>query len=307
MWGCGRSKVDVASVLGLAILAVALPAMPAAAQSSQMPRLLAWEQSFRGAEEQELRWPVALASASVDELLVLDAYEARALLFRRVGGIWQTQRSVSLPSAPVAATHDGNAYVVALRGQQGVVVLEPPELTQRRKRLPRGIVPGPLAARANGTLLVYDYVGGRVVEISAGGDLVRETAVDGRVSGLAAAADGGFYASVAERANVLSFDASSALRGTWDIPGEGVVPAWPTTLAVDTAGDVAVVDRHTGRVLFYDVGGKLLGVGARRGWANGLLHFPSDIVWLGDGRLAISDRGNGRVQLFRHTGGGASR
>ena len=214
----GPNRFASALVLAGALWAGA--AGPAVAQAN-LPRILAAEDSLRGTEEQELRWPVATAAASAEEIAVADAFVPRLLVFRNVGASWQLDQVAELPGVPMALAHDGRRYVASLRGAQGLVALEGPQLLQRRIGLPRGVVPGPVAARRDGGLLVYDFAGGRVLRLNAEGDPVGETPVAGRVTALAAAPGGGFYTAVGDEAAIRRYDADGTLDATWKLPGEG--------------------------------------------------------------------------------------
>lgn len=295
-----------AGALALACVVWAAGAVPASAQSN-LPRILAPEESLRGTEDQELRWPVATAAASAEEIAVADAFVRRLFVFRTVGASWRLDRVAELPGTPAGLAHDGRRYVASLRGEQGLIALEGPQLLQRRIGLPRGVVPGALAARRDGGLLVYDLAGGKVIELDAGGAPTRELVVAGRVSALAPEPGGGFYAAVGEQATILSYDAEGGLAAEWRLPDEGPVPAWPAGLAAEPGGGLIVVDRHAGRILLLDDEGRAVGTGSRRGWEPGLLLYPSSVTRLPDGRLLVADRGNGRVQLFRPTDRGGPR
>jgi hypothetical protein len=167
--------------------------------------------------------------------------------------------------------------------------------------LPDGVVPGPLAANGR-ELLVYDYAARRVLRI--GGVAAGGTPVEGRVTGLAASPAGGFFAAFGEEATVARSDAAGRQEAVWEVPADGPRPAWPAGLAVEPGGDLFVADRHGGRIVVLDAGGKLAGIGAREGWDPGLLLYPSGVGLLGDGGVVVADQGNGRVQVFRRTGGG---
>lgn len=288
-----------AMILLLVSFGVALTA-PVEGQS-RLPRVLAWTESLRGTDEQELQWPVAVAAASAGELVVADARGSRVLRFRKVGVSWQMERVINLPGTPVAMTWDGKRYVVSLREDKGLVALEGEQMLQRRLGLPSEAVPGALSATPGGGLLVYDYAGKRVLRLNVDNDVVGEVAVEGQVTALAAAAGGGFFAAVGDAGSVLRFDAEGALSATWELPGEGPVPSWPAALAVEPGGELYVVDRHAGRILLLDDDGRAVGVGSRRGWEPGLLRFPGALARLEDGRLLVADEGNGRAQLFQRT------
>ena len=82
----------VGSLSGLWIFS----AKPATAQTGA-PRVLTFMESIKGNEEVELRWPVALAAASAEEIAVADAFGPRLLRFRRIGVLWQLDHSLQQP------------------------------------------------------------------------------------------------------------------------------------------------------------------------------------------------------------------
>jgi hypothetical protein len=102
-----------------------------------------------------------------------------------------------------------------------------------------------------------------------------------------------------EEGTILRYGSQGTVEATWEVPGLEPAPAWPSGLAASDLGDLLVVDRHGGRVLRLDARGRPAGASARRGWDPGLLLFPSAVVLMPDGRIAVADQGNGRVQVFR--------
>jgi sugar lactone lactonase YvrE len=279
-------------------VAAALFGPVAAPLAAQGARALVFEEVVRGTEDREVRWPVAVAGASADELAVADAFGPRLLVFRRAGVGWQVARVAELPGAPAGLAWDGSRWVVSVRGGGGLVALEGEELLQRRLPLPAGTVPGVLAAAPGGGLLVHDAAGGRILRLGADGRPAGAIPVVGRVTGLAAA-PGAVVAAFGADGVVRRFDAAGAVEATWALPADGPVPAWPAGIAVGPGGDSYVADRHNGRIVVLDAAGRVAGFGARKGWDPGLLLFPSGLALLPDGRLAVADQGNGRVQLFR--------
>ncbi len=273
--------------------------LPGAAQRQKAGRSLDWDEVVQPEGERPLRWPVAVAAASADEMVVADAYESRLIIITRQSGSWKAIREISLDGAPYALAHDGNRYAVSLRQGAGLMALEGDRHQLRRIALPAGAMPGALAGRPGGGFLVYDQSSGEVLLLNASGVAAGHWPVDGPVTGLAAAAGGGFFATVAHRAEVLFHGADGVEVQRWKVPGKPPLPAWPTGIVKQPGGDLFLVDRHGGRLLEMDVGGRLEGQGSRLGWDPGLLRFPAGLAWLPDGRLAVADQGNGRVQLFR--------
>jgi hypothetical protein len=277
---------------------------PAAAQAS-LPRVLTHLETVKGSEDVALRWPVAVAAASDEEIAVADAFESRLLRFRRVGVSWQLDASVKMPGTPVSLAWDGSRYVASLRQGEGVVAFEGPDLERRRLPLPRGTVPGPMAAYPNGDLLVYDWARGRALRLSRDGDATGEVEIGDGVTAVTPSPTGGFFAAVAARGSVLHFSANGSLEATWKLPAFEDVPAWPVGLVAEPGGTLLVVDRHLGRLVVLDSNGEVIGLGAARGWDPGLLLSPAGITRLPSGLVLVADEGNGRAQVFRPTGTGA--
>ena len=283
----------------VAVASVAVSDLDAAQPS--LPRVLVFEEAVRGNEDDELRWPVGVAAASDEEFAVADAKPPRLFVFRKLGVSWQLAHTVPLPAAPAGLAHVGNRYVVALRGTEGLMALEGEQLLIRKIGLPQGVVPGVIAARGDGGLLVYDYASGRVFKFDPSGNLLSQTAIDGRATGLAEGPGGEMWVAVGEQSAVLRFDSNGAMTARVEVPGEGPVPSWPVGLVVNRRGEIAVIDRHVGRIVFFEDGGAPFGAGSRRGSEPGLLLFPRAVGILSEGRLIVADEGNGRVQVFRRT------
>jgi hypothetical protein len=286
------------------LLGAATLTLPLAAQSN-LPRTLVWEQALRGSEEQELRWPVAVAASSAEELAVADAFEPRLMIFVKVGVSWQLRETVPLPEPPAAIAWDGRRYVATLRHGGGLVALDGPQLAVSQLDLPSDVVPGSIGSPRDGTLLVHDSAGERILRLSARGEIDLEVPIDGHVTALASAPDGGFYTAEAQSATIRRHNAEGLVVNTFEVPGEGPVPAWPVAIAVDAGGSLAVVDRHGARLLLFDGEGRAIGVGSRKGWEPGLLLRPRAVTFLPGGRLLVADEGNGRAQIFRRSDRGA--
>ena len=298
--GLAPMAVLCAVLLGIGALDVAVS--PAGAQLSRESVMVS-EDVLKTSGDQELRWPVAVASGAADEVVVADVYGSRLLLWRRGAEGWSVEKTVTLPAPPVGVAWDGARYLVSLRGDGGLMAAEGDNLALRRLPLPgvseSSAVPGPLAGVPEGGALVYDFAGGRVLRLDRRGAVRSTVAVDGRVTALAAAPNDAFFTAVAESAQVRRHAPDGAVEETWELPGVGPVPAWPAGLAVAPDGSVVVLDRHGARMLVLQTGGEVAGFGSRQGWEPGLLNFPADVTLTPDGLVVVADEGNGRVQIFR--------
>jgi sugar lactone lactonase YvrE len=273
-----------------------------AAASQQPEPVIAWQEELRGSREHPLRWPVAVAAASENEIAVADAFGSRLLVFTGSDPAgWSVSTAIELPGTPHHLAYDGERYLVSLRQGGGVVAVERSSFQLRRLRLPEGTVAGALAAHPAGGFFVWDSARQRVLSVNAAGELQLEIDVEGYVTTLEGAADGGFYVAVTAPPEIRRYTPSGELRETWPVPGVPPVPAWPSGLSVQPGGDLVVVDRHNGRLLVLDGNGRMIGVGSRRGWEAGLLLRPRAAARFPDGRIAVADQGNGRVQIFRRS------
>ncbi len=287
----------------LAILVLAaLTSLPATAERPA-PRVLAFEAVVQGQGDAELRWPVAVAAASALELAVADAWGGRLVIFAANDSGWSTGRAISLGTAPLAVVHDGRRYVVALRGRRDLATVESSASEPDSLSLPPGTVPGALAAAPGGGLWVYDAAGGRVLALDAAGSIGEETALPAGVTGLATAT-GGFWAVFAGESRLRRY-VGGRIADEWTVPGQGPVPAWPDGIAVEPGG-LLFADRHGCRIVALDGAGRLTGAGGAKGWEPGRLLSPAGMTRLPDGRLAVADRGNGRVQIFQRLDVGSS-
>lgn len=274
------------------------------AQSSDSPALL-WELTLIGEDESKLRWPVAVASAADDEILVADGYQDRLILFRlgigRSG--WQAEKVSRLPAPPRALTRQGDRYIVALRQAGGVYAVERPSLQLRKVAgVPTGLMPGAIAAAPGGTIAVFDAASSQVLSLSEQGSVLNQIQLKGEINSMAAAVNGDIYVAVAQPAEIRRYSAKGELLDTWIPPKTEQFPPWPSGLAVEAGGTLYVSDRRAGRLLLVDTSsGRLQGTGSRNGWEPGLLNRPAGLGLMPDGRLAVADQGNGRVQIFRPT------
>ena len=285
------------------LLATLVSVLPVAAQSG-ISRSLTWEELTAGAEGSRLRWPVAVAAASAEQLAVADGFESRVLLFSRNNGRWEVTRTIKLRGSPRGLAHDGIRYLVSMREGAGLIALEGDQFQVRNISLPEGSVPGALAGIPGGGFLVRDDAGERILVLDPKGRVREQFSVPGNIAALAGAPGGSFFAVLADEAKVRRHGPDGEELGSWDVPGQSPVPAWPVAVVVTSGGEMLVLDRHSHRIVALDASGRLTGIGSRKGWDPGLLLFPAGMTALPDGRVAVADQGNGRVQIFRRVEGG---
>jgi len=287
-----------AAVLVAAIVLLAFM-VPAEGQTS-LPRVLVWESTVKGDENLSLRWPVALAHRSAQEIVVADSHAPQLLFFSDSGVTWTPRGTLPLESAPVDIAADGDRYVVSLRGNPRLIAVEGDKHQVRRLALPDGVIPGSLATLPGGGVLVHDLNSGSVFSLSQQGS-VKEIAEDvgTDLGDLAASAAGGFVATFPASGQVRRFDATGQETGRWPVPPAPPVPAWPVGIILAPSGEMVVADRHGHRLVVLDSTGHVEGIGSRAGWTSGLLRHPSRLDRLPDGRIVVVDQSNGRLQVFK--------
>ncbi|HKK20967.1 MAG TPA: NHL repeat-containing protein [candidate division Zixibacteria bacterium] len=116
------------------------------------------------------------------------------------------------------------------------------------------------------------------------------------------------YVSDSKNDRVVEFDENGEVRRTWGGSGQGNGQFnRPYGIAVDLAGRVFVADSGNNRVQVFDTTGQYLMAWGSEGSDSGQFRGPHDIVIGVNGDLstsfvAVSDNGNGRVQLFTPDG-----
>lgn len=269
--------------------------------------LLVWDATLYGSVEIPVRWPVGVASGASGEIVVADAFSKTVVIFRETKDGWAPERAVPMEGTPTGIVTGGPGYLVAMRGPAGLAWIQRENWAVRKGAFPRGAIPGPMASLPGGSALVMDMATSSVLTVTAETGAISTTPVGGGGQALAAAPGGGFWLARVEGALVERRGPSGDVLDSWRLAGEPPRPAWPAGLVMEPGGGLLVLDRRAARVLLLDVSGRLEAVGSRAGHDEGRLSSPSGIALLPDGRVAVADTGNERVQVFRRVdaGGGS--
>jgi hypothetical protein len=282
------------TIIWTILLLVCLPGAFAAEET----RLFTWDVVVDNEDSSAVRKPTGVAAGSDTELAVIDAHDNRLIVFGYSGTAWTVQQTVNLPGTPLAIAHDGARYMISLREGKGLMAVEGPRHQLRPVSLPVGAVAGVVAAIPGGGFLVHDSAGHQVLSLAPTGKVGDATAVEQGVVGLASARGGGFFVSLPASGEILGYDATGKENNRWSVPSVEPVPAWPVSM-VQIDGDLITLDRHGHRMVLFNSKNQFLGTGARRGWEPGLLLLPSAVAAFPDGRVAVADQMNGRVQIYR--------
>ena len=283
----------------LAALALAM-AGPAAGQD-RVSTLFAFEEAIAGDETVRLRWPTAVAAGGPREIAVADAAGPSLMILRDQGGGegWVVQRSIDLPAPAYSLSCGAEEYLISTRQPGILLAVGKSDDSVREVALPARITPGAATCLADGQLVLHDLAAGQLVVLDRTREVRATVEMAEAVAALAPGSGGGFYAVLPRAGQVRRYGANGEELSVLAVPGLDPAPAWPVGLIVEGNGEIVVADRHGGRLLVLEASGRWIGSGSRRGWEPGLLRFPADIARLPDGRVAVADQGNGRVQLFR--------
>jgi DNA-binding beta-propeller fold protein YncE len=220
-------------------------------------------------------WTIPADAVSVgDVTFVLDTGNNRVLKLSADGHVLSTfgtqLNAVTAFQMPMAIATDGQSLFIANSGASSVLVLSLLGQVQRTLPLPPGVSgkvarPIGVAVLPDGGLLVSDADSHQVVHLDAQGGVVWTAGTGTRAGG-------------AEGFNV------------------------PGALAVDSGGDVYVVDTLNARVVELSPQGVFLRQFGRRGDTAGRLSRPKGVAVDGEGHVFVSDGLLAAVEVFSQDG-----
>jgi streptogramin lyase len=116
--------------------------------------------------------------------------------------------------------------------------------------------------------------------------------------------DNRLYVIDSSQREVLIYTLDGELVGTFLPDNDPNFQWFPTSLAMDKAGNMYVTDQTEGRhrVMVFDPTGKLVLKFGISGTGNGMFLFPSDILVDSQGRIFVADSSNTRIQVFDSQG-----
>lgn len=126
--------------------------------------------------------------------------------------------------------------------------------------------------------------------------------------GVAADAEGNIYVMDTNNSRVQKFDSEGNFLLTWGSEGSGegqfgdILNPREGRLAVDTQGNVYVIDLKNSRVQKFDSNGNYLTQWGTKGYSEGQFTEPFDIAADQHNNIYVSDAGNNTIQKFDETG-----
>jgi sugar lactone lactonase YvrE len=165
---------------------------------------------------------------------------------------------------------------------------------------PATVVPRSFRLDANDNIHILDIFAARLVILSPDGKFQRQVAYPpdaGFLSDLAVDRAGAIFAvdSVKARVYAAAKDATGLSPLTKNLRE---YLRFPTSLALDAAGTIYLVDENGGGVVILRRDGSYAGRQLNLGWTEGLLYYPSQMCVTDRGEAVLADQGNSRVQVF---------
>jgi len=291
--------------LALAFLApVALSTVPAA----EGVKLRALPAIYVDEDGSGLQRPEGVAFDGKSLLVVADTGNGRLLRYRVGAGTVTPAGEIRLPGLPypVQVQVNSRGEIFALDGRLRRIVRISPDGALQGTVFPAGESGAdpsiPRAFRIDGqdSLYVLDIFRDRVHVLDPQGRPVREIgfppgvsylsdlAVDGRGSVLALQSR--------EKRVYVARKGEAILAPLTDPMSEDL--AYPTALAADRGGRIAIADQNGGGIVFLGQDGSFRGRQSGYGWKEGSLRYPSGLCFGPEGLLFVADRENNRVQVF---------
>ena len=282
-------------VVGALALAAALILLLVAGGAVQWQRIAPYEAVGHWAGESLLNEPTGIA-ASGRYVFVSDARNARVQVFDHCGTPVRTIGDGVL-RRPMNLSLRGDRLYVADYFRDAIATFDIEGRMLRWAAPEDGLTsPGGVDAYPDGSLLVADTYGQRVVHFAEDGRLRRTWGGDGirfnYPTDVAITDDGGFVVADGYNDRVQQFDADGQLVRRWGGPFalniRGPFPGWFATaasIAVGPDGRIAVADYFNNRLQVFDARGRFLTAmpqrtsGSARHSAMGVAFAPDGTLW----------------------------
>jgi sugar lactone lactonase YvrE len=242
-----------------------------------------------------------------DSLLVADSGNSRLVRYHYEGPSVTAESEIPLPKSypiMVQETSRGGLFyldgsdrrIVALKANgEKIGVLDPQGLPSSAK-----VVPKSFRIDENDDIYILDIFSGQVLVLDPDGKFTRRIAYPegaGFISDLAVDRQGTVFI-VDSVAAVVHSAARGAERFSPLTESLKEYLNFPSSLAVDAAGVLYLVDKHGSGLGIIGKDGDFLGRTLGMGWKEGGLYYPSHICVSPNGNVFIADRSNSRVQYF---------
>jgi len=284
--------------LALALFIVGLIADPT-------PRVEFVASAGKNVDGRNLNNPQCLAiNPKHEEFLVADALNDRIVIFDTLGMV-----SHIFPLGDGRRTPFG----VAVNSLDEIVVgaMDSPELWLfdysgeylETIPLPDSVLPGRLLCAANDDILIVDRAGKGILRVDKSGNALASISSNDTLCKPSAVFydKDGNIAMISYGGKVITgFDSSG--KALYSIKEHGRRPedfSHPTAAIVDNFGWLWVIDSFRHHIKRFDPSGKFIDLFGQRGNASGEFYFPVDIKITPSWKIAVLEKGSGRLQIFK--------
>lgn len=248
--------------------------------------------------------PVALYWDAVESrYYVVDTANKRLVSFDKDGAFLKQLRAGNQLNIPIAMVRDpsGNLWVVdrQLNALQ-YVDLKEKKVTVHTVQSSSGrpVFLDRMAADSLNSLYVLDRTAGTILRLKHDfgvgfefkSDKANTAFVDFKIK------KDGLWALDQQGREITVFSMEGAIREKIALTGE---LQFPVSFDVDEHGLIYVLDRHQGSIVVFDGRGTMRYSFLDAGNTRGLLYYPSQIVFDGQGQLCVVNEGNGRVDIYK--------
>lgn len=255
-----------------------------------------------------LKRPEGVACGERSVFIVADTGNGRLLRFTFQDGTLGDRVEIKVPqlSNPLRVQINSKGEIYALDGKRRRIVRLSPEGEFKGYLEPRGLpapvsyIPKSLIIDNKDNIYILDVFSGRVLVLNPEGRYQKHVTFPedyGFFSDLSVDVQGTIYLIDGPQAMVFSATKTSR-RFSPLTKSLKEYASFPTSLTVDSRGQIYVVDRHGSGIVILGQDGSFQGRQLSMGWKEGLLYYPSQLCINERGEIFIADRNNNRIQIF---------
>ncbi len=291
--------------LGAGLIAAFLLVLPGNSVMADSVRLRPLSPVYVDSEGSPIRQPEGIG-CGVGSIVVADTGNQRLLLYAVTEETISAGLKISLPEIPqpVHAEIVWDGGILVLDGKSRRIGRVSPEGAFQGYLEPSGmsgkVVPRSFKFGRDKNLYILDIFSNRILIVDSAAAVKRQIAFPeefGAFADLAVDPKGKVFVidSVGKRLYSAGRDETVLTAAPNDLHGKA---DFPTSLVVDSGGNVYVGDQNGGSILVLGPDGSFRTRQSKMGWKTGQLRFPSKLCVDDKDHLFVADRANDRIQVF---------